>query len=335
MTTFITGGAGFIGAHLARRLTADGETVVTLDDHNDYYAPSLKADRLTWAQLDHSFEHYRGSLEDEALLKQIFETHRPSRVVNLAAEAGVRGFEARIRRYLESNLVGFGLLLEACRRFEVEHLVYASTSSAYGLNRSLPYAEDQPVAHPASFYGATKLANEDMAHSYSHMFGLPATGLRFFTVYGPWDRPDMALQLFTKAIIEGEPVKVFNDGKLKRDWTYIDDIVEGIVRVLRAPPTPNESWQSDPPTLGASSAPHRVFNIGAGQSVPLLHFIEVLEQALGRKANKEFLPMQPGDVLATHADVSALDAAVGYRPQVSVEEGVPRFVEWYRDYHQV
>jgi len=335
VSILVTGCAGFIGAHLARRLLVEGETVAGLDDFNAYYDPALKEARVRWVQEAGELDLHRVALEDAAGLAAVFDAVRPSVVIHLAAQAGVRHSIEDPASYVRSNLVGFANLLECCRQHEVAHLVYASTSSVYGLSTQRPYREDQPADHPMSFYAATKRANEAMAHSYAHLYGLPCTGLRFFTVYGPWGRPDMALFKFTRAMLTGEPIQIYNEGRLRRDWTYIDDIVEGVVRVSRAAPSPDADWVSAPPALGSSSAPSRIFNIGADSPVELLRFIEVLEQSLGVAAVRELLPMQPGDVAATWADVSSLEASVGYRPQVAVEQGVPRFIEWYREYYGV
>jgi UDP-glucuronate 4-epimerase len=333
LSILVTGCAGFIGAHLARRLVADGESVLGLDDFNAYYDPELKAARVRWLHEAGEMPVHRVGVEDAQALRQLFETERPKVVVHFAAQAGVRYSIEDPASYVRSNLVGFANLLECCRETEVEHLVYASTSSVYGLSQDHPYRETGVADHPMSFYAATKRADEMMAHSYAHLYGLPCTGLRFFTVYGPWGRPDMALFKFTRAILAGEPIDIYNNGQLRRDWTYVDDIVEGVSRIIRQPAAPDPDWRADAPTLGRSTAPARIFNIGANQPVELLRFIEVLEDSLNLKATRNLLPMQPGDVQATWADVAALEEAVGYRPRVSVEEGVPRFVAWFRDYY--
>lgn len=332
MRILVTGAAGFIGAALSLRLIQMGHEVVGLDNLNHYYDVQLKKDRLS--RIDSkNFTFVHGDLADERELEAIFSTP-VHRVVNLAAQAGVRYSLENPAAYVRSNLVGFGNLLECCRKAEVAHLVFASSSSVYGLNASLPFSVHDAVNHPVSLYAATKKSNELMAHSYSHLYGLPCTGLRFFTVYGPWGRPDMALFLFTKAILEGRPIKVFNNGKLRRDFTYIDDIIEGVVRVLDKPAAPNPDWNPEQPDPASSSAPWCIHNIGNNNTVELGYFIEVLEKALGLKAVREYLPMQPGDVLATWADVSPLEALTGFTPQTSIETGIGRFVEWYRSYYR-
>ncbi len=330
----VTGTAGFIGFHLARRLLAEGRQVVGLDSVNDYYDVSLKEARLAkLAQEFQGFTSHRLLLEDRAGLEQLFTDTKPSVVINLAAQAGVRYSLENPRAYIDSNVVGFTNLLECCRAHEVEHLVYASSSSVYGLNTKVPFSVGDTVDHPVSLYAATKKSNELMAHTYSHLFRIPTTGLRFFTVYGPWGRPDMALFLFTRAILAGEPIKVFNHGRMQRDFTYIDDIVEGVIRITDRPPEPDPAWSGDAPNPATSSAPYRVQNIGNNQPVQLLRLIEILEKALGRTAEKVMLPIQPGDVPATFADIEPLAEDTGFRPQVSIEEGVKRFVEWYRAFY--
>ena len=334
----VTGAAGFIGAALTVRLLERGERVVGIDNLNSYYDPALKRSRLarikaaapagTWR-----FEEL--ALESGEELMALFAAERPRVVVNLAAQAGVRYSLENPAAYIQSNLVGFGHILEGCRHHGVENLVYASSSSVYGGNRNLPFHERQPVNHPVSLYAASKKANELMAHTYSHLYGLPATGLRFFTVYGPWGRPDMAPMLFAKAILAGEPIKVFNHGKMQRDFTYIDDIVEGVMRCCKKPATTNPEFDSLQPDPATAAAPHRVFNIGNSQPTELLRFIEVLEEALGRKAVKDFQPMQPGDVVATAADTQALKDWVGFRPSTPIELGVAQFALWYRDFYGV
>ncbi len=336
MTTkfLVTGAAGFIGFHLARRLLADGQEVVGLDNLNDYYDVRLKEARLALLQDKAAFTFVRLDLADRAGLEALFTQHAFDGVVNLAAQAGVRYSLTNPHAYLNSNLAGFLNILEGCRHQRIRHLVYASSSSVYGANTKMPFSERDNVDHPVSLYAATKKANELMAHSYAHLYGLPCTGLRFFTVYGPWGRPDMALFLFTRAILEGRPIDVFGYGRHKRDFTYIDDIVEGIVRVLGRPAEPDPGWQSDRPDPAASRAPYRVYNIGNHEPVELMYVIELLENALGRKAQLNLLPMQAGDVAETFADVEALTQAVGFRPATSIEEGVNRFVAWYREYHR-
>ena len=330
----VTGTAGFIGFHLARRLLAEGRRVVGLDSVNDYYDVGLKEARLaTLGREFQGFTSHRMLLEDRAALEKLFDETKPSVVINLAAQAGVRYSLENPRAYIDSNISGFANVLECCRAHAVEHLVYASSSSVYGLNTKVPFSVGDTVDHPVSLYAATKKSNELMAHTYSHLFRIPTTGLRFFTVYGPWGRPDMALFLFTRAILAGEPIKVFNHGQMQRDFTYIDDIVEGVVRVTDRPPAPDPTWSGDAPNPATSSAPYRVQNIGNNQPVQLLRLIEVLEEALGRKAEKIMLPIQPGDVPATFADIEPLAQDTGFRPQVGIEEGVARFVEWYRDFY--
>ena len=332
----LTGAAGFIGAALSIRLLQHGDQVIGLDNLNDYYDPSLKQARLRQVEAAASpgawrFEHL--ALEDEQALMTLFAEERPQVVVNLAAQAGVRYSLENPAAYIQSNLVGFGHVLEGCRHHGVENLVYASSSSVYGGNRNLPFHERQPVNHPVSLYAASKKANELMAHTYSHLYGLPATGLRFFTVYGPWGRPDMAPMLFARAILAGEPIKVFNYGKMQRDFTYIDDIVEGVIRCCDKPATVNPDFNPLQPDPATAAAPHRVFNIGNSQPTELLRFIEVMEQALGRQAIKDFQEMQPGDVVATAADTKALKEWIGFAPSTSIENGIKVFSEWYRHHY--
>jgi UDP-glucuronate 4-epimerase len=310
-----------------------GETVVGIDNLNSYYDPALKQGRLERLLPQGNFEFVRLDLADREGMADLFARVRPGRVVHLAAQAGVRYSLENPMAYVDSNLVGFATVLEGCRHQGVEHLVYGSSSSVYGANRKMPFAVGDTVDHPVSLYAATKKANELMAHSYSHLYGLPTTGLRFFTVYGPWGRPDMAYFLFTKAILAGEPIKVFNQGQMKRDFTYVDDVVEGVVRVLDRVPTVNPDWSGDRPDPASSRAPYRVYNIGNHQPVELLRLIETLETCLGRSAVKVLLPMQAGDVVATYADVAELMTAVGFRPETAIEEGVARFVEWYRGFY--
>lgn len=331
----VTGAAGFIGSSLAHRLLDDGHEVLGYDNLNDYYDPSLKQARLDRLRTRAGFSFVRAALEENDRLQQCFRDFRPQRVVHLAAQAGVRYSLQNPRAYVDSNLVGFLNVLEACRHGGVEHLVYASSSSVYGANRKLPFAVEDSVDHPVSLYAATKKANELMAHTYSHLYGLPTTGLRFFTVYGPWGRPDMALFLFTRKILAGEPIEVFNHGHHRRDFTYIDDIVEGVVRTLFHTAAPDPDFDPMQPTPARSTAPYRVYNIGNHTPVLLSRYIELIEEALGRKAEKRFLPMQPGDVPDTEADVSALVRDTGYSPSTPVEVGVRRFVDWYRDFYRV
>jgi UDP-glucuronate 4-epimerase len=332
-TILVTGAAGFIGFHLSRTLLARGDRVVGLDNLNDYYSVQLKQDRLSQLLEQPGFEFHRLNLADQAGMTQLFTQRRPEIVVHLAAQAGVRYSLTNPHAYVDSNLVGFVNILEGCRHHQVQHLVYASSSSVYGANTQMPFSVHQNVDHPVSLYAATKKANELMAHTYSHLFRLPTTGLRFFTVYGPWGRPDMALFLFTKAILAGQVIDVYNHGQMKRDFTYIDDIVEGIVRVADRLPEPNPHWSGADPDPGTSAAPYKVYNIGNHQPVELLYFIETLEKSLGMKAKKNFLPMQAGDVPATYADVDDLMRDVGFRPATPIEEGITRFVAWYRSYH--
>ncbi|MEL1264008.1 NAD-dependent epimerase [Pseudoxanthomonas putridarboris] len=333
MRVLVTGAAGFIGYHLSERLLARGDEVFGFDNLNAYYDPRLKEARLARLTPHPNFRFARGSLEDRPALEAAFDASQPQRVVNLAAQPGVRYSLENPRAYIDSNIVGFLNVLEACRHRSMEHLVYASSSSVYGANRKLPFAVEDSVDHPTSLYAASKKANELMAHTYSHLFGLPTTGLRFFTVYGPWGRPDMAPFLFTKKILAGEPIDVFNHGRHTRDFTYIDDIVEGVVRTLDRVPGPDPHYDPRDPTPASSSAPYRVYNIGNHQPVELLRYIEVLEDCLGRKAEKRLLPMQPGDVPDTHADVQALSRDTGYLPSTPIEIGVRRFVDWYRAFY--
>jgi UDP-glucuronate 4-epimerase len=348
MKILITGTAGFIGSHLAKRLVADGHEVIGLDSINNYYDVSLKIARLEDAGIPRSSIAYREllqskttpgysfiqiKLEDMASLQDLFREHQFTHVINLAAQAGVRYSLKNPAAYIQSNIVGFSNLLECCRHHQVAHLVYASSSSVYGLNEKVPFSVADNVDHPVSLYAATKKSNELMAHSYSHLFGLPTTGMRFFTVYGPWGRPDMAYFLFLKAILAGEPIKVFNDGKMQRDFTYIDDIIEGVYRLIFKPATTNPQWSAKAPDPSSSIVPYRLYNIGAGQPVGLMDFIETIEEALGQKAEKEFLPMQAGDVSTTFADTKALEEAIDYLPRVQLKEGIQKTVQWYLDYY--
>ena len=334
MKILVTGTAGFIGSHLAHRLLDRGDEVVGFDNLNDYYDVTLKQARLARLQARAGYTHVTGDLADRAAVEQAFAAHRPQRVVNLAAQAGVRYAAENPHVYVQSNVVGFLHVLEGCRHHGVEHLVYASTSSVYGANTAMPFSEHASAEHPLTLYAASKKANEQMAHSYSHLYGIPTTGLRFFTVYGPWGRPDMALFLFTRAILDGKPIRVFNHGRHKRSFTYVDDIVEGVLRTLDRVPVKDAGWDSAKPDPATSwVAPYRLYNIGNEQPVELLRYIEVLEDCLGRKAQMELLPLQAGDVPDTEADVSDLIADVGYRPVVPVETGVARFVDWYRGYY--
>jgi UDP-glucuronate 4-epimerase len=334
-TYLVTGTAGFIGFNLARYLLLRGIRVVGVDNVNDYYSVQLKRDRL--AQLDNHdhFDFVEADLVQQESVDQVFSEYRFDRVVHLAAQAGVRYSVTHPRAYIDANILGFINILEACRHAKVPHLTYASSSSVYGANTQMPFSVHQNVDHPLSIYAATKKANELMAHSYSHLYKLPTTGLRFFTVYGPWGRPDMALFLFTKAILSGEPIDVFNHGKMRRDFTYIDDIVEGIYRTSEQIAEPNPEWSSKSPDPSSSTAPYRLYNIGNNQPVELCRFIEVIEQALCTEAHRNMLPLQPGDVSATYADIGALEDAVGFHPSTTIEEGVSQFIDWYRDYYGV
>jgi len=351
-SVLITGAAGFIGFHLALRLLQAGSPVIGFDNLNSYYDRSLKLSRLIQLRACAKrygvpFDFLEADLEDTERVDSAFggkspvglglQSAPPARVVHLAVQAGVRYSIDNPSAYIQSNLVGFGSVLEACRRHEIEHLVYASSSSVYGGNACLPFSERQGVDHPISLYAASKKANELMAHTYSHLFHLPATGLRFFTVYGPWGRPDMALFLFTRAILEGRPIQVFNQGKMVRDFTYIDDVVEALIRVLDKPATPDADFQADQlvPDPSVSWAPHRVFNVGQSRPTMLMHYIQALERALGIKAIMEMLPLQPGDLLATAADTAALEAWIGFVPQTPIDVGIDRFVTWYRDFYQI
>jgi UDP-glucuronate 4-epimerase len=335
MKVLVTGSAGFIGSALTLRLLARGDEVIGLDNLNPYYDVRLKLARLARNMARSGYTEAQVSLEDRQAVETVFATHRPQRVVNLAAQAGVRYSLENPHAYVDSNVVGFLNVLEGCRRWGIAHLVYASSSSVYGANTRMPFSVRDNVDHPVSLYAATKKADELMAHTYSHLFGLPVTGLRFFTVYGPWGRPDMALFHFTENILAGNPISVFNHGHHKRDFTYIDDIVEGVVRVLDRVPHPNPKWSGREPDPGSSSAPYRLYNIGNHQPVDLMYFIEVLEECLGRKAQKNFLPLQQGDVPETHADVSELQQDIGFCPGTPVTTGIERFVAWYRSFYRV
>jgi UDP-glucuronate 4-epimerase len=336
MQILLTGAAGFIGFHLAKRLLERGDSVTGLDNLNAYYDVGLKQARLGILRAADAFRFVQADLADRDAMGRLFaDAGRFDAIVNLAAQAGVRYSLENPHAYVDSNLVGFLNLLEGARHYCTDHLVFASTSSIYGLNTSLPFDEGQNTDHPMSLYAATKKANEAMAHSYSHLFGIPCTGLRFFTVYGPWGRPDMALFKFTRGILAGEPIPVFNEGRMIRDFTYVDDIVEGIVRVIDRPPKADAAWDAGHPHAATSSAPWRIYNIGNHQRVELMRYIRALESALGMQAKLDLLPMQAGDVQATEADTSALEAATGFKPATPVEEGIARFVAWYRDYHRV
>jgi len=335
MKVLITGTAGFIGSTLAIRLLERGDEVIGIDNLNDYYDVSLKEARLERVKAYDKFTEVRINIEDRAAMENVFKQHQPQRVVNLAAQAGVRYSLVNPHAYIDTNIVGFVNILEGCRHNGVEHLVYASSSSVYGANTNYPFSIHNNVDHPVSLYAASKKSNELMAHTYSHLFNLPTTGLRFFTVYGPWGRPDMALFMFTKNILAGKPIDVFNYGDHKRDFTYIDDIVEGVVRTLDHTAVPNPDWTGDHPDPGTSKVPWRVYNIGNNNPCDLLRYIEVLENCLGKKAEKNLLPLQAGDVPYTYADTSDLMEDVGYKPDTSVEDGIARFVAWYQDYYKV
>ena len=330
----VTGAAGFIGFHVSKYLLSDGKQVVGLDIVNDYYDVNLKYARLKQLEEDGKFTFYKIDLSDKTAVEDLFKKEKPEYVINLAAQAGVRYSLTNPHAYITSNIVGFTNILENCRHNEVKHLVYASSSSVYGANTEMPFSVHDNVDHPLSLYAATKKANELMAHTYSHLYGLPTTGLRFFTVYGPWGRPDMALFLFAEAILKGEPINVFNYGKMQRDFTYVDDIVEGVVRVTKRTPEGNPEWTGHSPDPGSSKAPFKIYNIGNNKPVELQYLIEVLENALGKKAEKNYMPIQPGDVPATYADVDDLIRDVGFKPATPIEKGVQKFVDWYLSYHE-
>ena len=335
MKVLVTGSAGFIGSTLVIRLLDRGDTVIGIDNHNDYYDPAIKEARLARYSDHPNYTHLRIDLADRKAIEECFLVHKPKRVVSLAAQAGVRYSIENPLAYIDSNIVGFAHILEGCRHNGVEHLVYASSSSVYGANTSMPFSIHQNVDHPLSLYAASKKSNELMAHTYSHLYNLPTTGLRFFTVYGPWGRPDMALFKFTKAILVAEPIEVFNYGKHRRDFTYIDDIVEGVIRILDRPASSNSEWDSDHPDPGTSKAPWRVYNIGNSAPVELMKYVGALEKALGMKAEIEFLPLQAGDVPDTYANVDDLEEQFNYKPATTIEDGITRFVAWYRDYFKV
>ena len=335
MRILVTGAAGFIGSELSLKLLGRGEKVIGIDNHNDYYDPSLKEARLARHLNHENYSHLRLDISDRGEIEEVFSEYKPQRVVNLAAQAGVRYSIDNPQAYIQSNIVGFMNILEACRYNDVEHLIYASSSSVYGANRSMPFSVQNNVDHPLSLYAASKKSNELIAHTYSHLFGLPTTGLRFFTVYGPWGRPDMALFKFTKAILEGKKIEVFNYGKHQRDFTYIDDIVEGLVRVIDRPAQSNDSWSAISPEPGTSFAPWRLYNIGNHEPIELMDFIRILESALDKKAEIEFLPMQAGDVPKTFADISDLVSEFGYKPSTSVVAGVGMFVDWYKKFYGI
>jgi len=335
MKVLVTGSAGFIGSEVCIRLLARGDQVIGIDNHNDYYDPALKEARLARHANHEDYTHLRIDLADRPAIEQTFADHKPQGVINLAAQAGVRYSIENPLAYVDSNMVGFAHILEGCRHNKVEHLVYASSSSVYGANTTMPFSVHDNVDHPLSLYAASKKANELMAHTYSHLYGLPTTGLRFFTVYGPWGRPDMALFKFTKGILANESIPVFNYGKHLRDFTYIDDIVEGVIRVYDQPAVPNLEWSSDNPDSGSSKAPWRLYNIGNNNPIELMDYIEALEKSLGKTAEKEFLPLQPGDVQDTYADVKGLVDQFDYKPSTTIETGITSFISWYREYHKI
>ncbi|WP_455380312.1 NAD-dependent epimerase [Acidihalobacter prosperus] len=335
MRVLITGSAGFIGSALAIRLLERGDEVIGVDNLNDYYDVGLKEARLSLIKGNPLFTEARVDIADRAAISALFEHHRPERVVNLAAQAGVRYSLINPHAYVDTNITGFANILESCRHNGVEHLVYASSSSVYGGNTSMPFSVHDNVDHPLSLYAASKKANELMAHTYSHLYSLPTTGLRFFTVYGPWGRPDMALFLFTQKILAGEPIDVFNFGNHRRDFTYIDDIVEGVIRTLDKPASPNPDWSGDSPDPATSNAPYRLYNIGNNQPIELMRYIDVLEECLGKKAKKNYLPLQPGDVPDTYADVDQLIHDVDYQPKTPIETGIRNFIHWYLDYYNI
>ena len=335
MKVLVTGSAGFIGSALSMHLLERGDEVVGIDNHNDYYEVSLKEDRINRHIDNKNYTHIQMDIRDRELVKSLFKKNQFESVVNLAAQAGVRYSIENPSAYIDSNIVGFANILEGCRRNRVKHLVYASSSSVYGSNTKIPFSIHDNVDHPVSLYAASKKANELMAHSYSHLYNLPTTGLRFFTVYGPWDRPDMALQKFTKSMLAGKKIKVFNYGMHLRDFTYIDDIVKGIIHVLDSPAKSNKNWNSVLPDSATSSAPWRIYNIGNNSPIKLLDFIETIENALNIQAQKELLPLQPGDVIDTYADIKDLVEHFNYKPSVSIKEGVGKFIEWYKNYHNV
>jgi len=335
MSILITGAAGFIGAQLSKRLLEQGFEIIGIDNLNDYYDVNLKKARLTQLKTQPHFRFIQLDLADRAGIAELFSQNKFKKVVNLAAQAGVRYSIENPYAYVDSNILGFVNLLEGCRHHRIEHLVFASSSSVYGLNTKMPFSVHHNVDHPISLYAATKKANELMAHTYAHLYGLPTTGLRFFTVYGPWGRPDMAYFKFTQAILKDQPIEVYNHGKMQRDFTYIDDIIEGVVRVLDRIPEPNLNWSSDSPDPGTSPAPYRLYNIGNNQPVELMYFIKTLEKALGKTAKMQMLPMQPGDVTATYADINDLEREIGFKPRTTIEEGIAHFVDWYRNDYSV
>ena len=333
MNILVTGAAGFIGFHVSKRLLESGYEVIGLDNINDYYDINLKKDRLKKLKCYNGFVFYKNNLEDKEVVDQLFKKEEPQKVIHLAAQAGVRNSIQHPEVYVQSNIIGTFNILEGCRNNAVEHLIYASSSSAYGLSTKYPFSVEDNVSHPVSFYGATKIANELMAHSYSHLYGIPTTGLRFFTVYGPWGRPDMAYFLFTKNILAYKPIDIFNHGNMERDFTYIDDIVEGVIKVANRIPQPDASWSSDEPNPASSSAPYRLYNIGSNAPVRLLDFICEIEKNLGIEAKLNLMPMQAGDFLKSHANVDTLVQVLGYKPKHSIESGIKKFIEWYMEYY--
>ena len=335
MKILITGAAGFIGFHLSKLLLDNDYEVIGIDNLNDYYDPNLKKDRLEILGKNNNFIFHKIDLKDKTEVDKTFETYKPDYVINLAAQAGVRYSLKNPYAYVDSNLIGFMNILEACRNYPVKHLIYASSSSVYGGNKVAPFSTSHNVDHPVSLYAATKKSNELMAHTYSHLYKIPTTGLRFFTVYGPWGRPDMAYFSFTKNIIEGKPIKVFNYGNMERDFTYIDDIVEGVYKLLDVIPKPNPDWDETKDDISTSFAPYKIYNIGNNQPVQLMKFINILEEKIGKKAEKIYMDMQPGDVLRTYADVSDLEKDIGFKPSTSIEEGLEKFVAWYKDYYNI
>ena len=335
MKILVTGVAGFVGFHLSKKLLDESYQVIGIDNLNSYYEPSLKQSRLEILRKYNNFNFQKVDLKNKAAIDNIFETHQPTHVINLAAQAGVRYSIENPHAYVDSNLIGFMNILEACRNYPVEHLLYASSSSVYGGNKVAPFSTNHNVDHPVSLYAATKKSNELMAHTYSHLYGIPTTGLRFFTVYGPYGRPDMAYFSFTKDILAGNPIKVFNHGKMERDFTYIDDIVEGIVKLIEKAPVANKDWDESKDELSSSFAPYKIYNIGNNNPVPLMRFINALESALGKEAEKVYMDMQPGDVLRTYADVSDLEKDINFKPSTSIEDGLQKFVKWYLEYYQV
>ena len=335
MHILVTGAAGFIGAHLCKHLLQEGHSVVGIDNLNDYYSPKLKEDRLALLTPHPSFSFVKLDIAEAADLNKLFLDNSFTHVVNLAAQAGVRYSLQNPSAYIQSNIVGFANLLECCRHHSIKHLLYASSSSVYGLNTTMPFSTGHTVDHPVSLYAASKKSNELMAHSYSYLYGLPTTGLRFFTVYGPWGRPDMALYIFTKAILENRPIPVFNQGMLQRDFTYIDDIISGMAPLLDIPPTADATWNAAAPNPAGSCCPYAIYNIGNNNAIQLIDFIRLLEDALGRKAEISYLPMQPGDVKATYADISPLNALTGFTPKTTLKDGLAHFVAWYKEYHSI